>query len=220
MSRKRPKRGHTKKSGSCPASDITQHPTSSAWDAKCTKRAATAFQQHHETIDRQDQVQIYEELVAEPADDAAPKCGDGAPAGRLTTSFLSICTKVKDNRILPHGFLPLALRSDIAAKLGADAALAKDVAPHAVGDDPDYRAGGADTLVYRVALAALEKPAFVEATLYYQATPPYYLQDRFCTGKGADTARLYFTAGNLDLKGSDAENWKLKVSSTGPIALP
>jgi hypothetical protein len=31
--------------------------------------------------------------------------------------------------------------------------------------------------------------------------------------------RLYFTAGNLDLKGSAAENWKLKVFSTGPVAL-
>ena len=44
--------------------------------------------------------------MAKPADVPAPVCGVGAkPAGELTTSFLSICAKVKDNRILPQGFL-------------------------------------------------------------------------------------------------------------------
>ena len=47
-------------------------------------------------------------------------CGPHAkPGGKLTTSFLSICAKVKDNRLLPHGFLPLADRVRIAGALGA-----------------------------------------------------------------------------------------------------
>jgi hypothetical protein len=139
----------------------------------------------------------------------------------LTTSFLSQCAKVKDNRILPRGFLPLTQRQEIAAKLGADGALATEAGAHGVRGDPDYGAGGADTLEYRVPLdKLLGRQAAVEATLYYQSTPPYYLQDRFCTAKGPDAARLYFTAGNLDLKGTAAENWKLKVFATGPVALP
>ena len=62
-----------------------------------------------------------------------------APAGPFTTSFLSICARVKDNRILPDGFLPVAERERIAHALGADEDLAQDVEPFGVGDDPDYR---------------------------------------------------------------------------------
>jgi hypothetical protein len=89
-----------------------------------------------------------------------------------------------------------------------------------VGDDPDYRFGGGDALVYQVELSALKgRPASVQATLYYQATPPFYLQDRFCTSQSQDTQRLYFLAGHLNLTGTQAESWKLQVVSTGPRAL-
>jgi hypothetical protein len=58
----------------------------------------------------------------------------------------------------------------------------------------------------------------VTATLYYQATPPYYLQDRFCTSQSADTQRLYFLAGNLDLNNTPAAGWKLRlVSAAQPV---
>ena len=77
--------------------------------------------------------------------------------------------------------------------------MAEEVGPGAVGDDPDYERGGSDSLVYRVPLAELAgKPAAVQATLYYQATPPFYLQDRFCTSSSTDTKRLY-------LRGRQAE---------------
>jgi hypothetical protein len=195
------------------------------WKPDCSGRAnldARAHQPHYQVIDRQDQAQIYEELVSAPADIAAPKCGIGAePAGALTTSFLSQCARVKDNRILPHGFLPLEHRAAIATSLGAGDGLAEETGPSAVGNDPDYRSGGADTLSYRVPLSELGgKPASVRATLYYQATPPYYLQDRFCTSRSADTRRLYFMAGNLNLKGTPARDWKLKVATSGAVALP
>ena len=45
---------------------------------------------------------------------------------------------MKDNRLLPSGFLPLDDRISIADALGADHELAEEVAPVAVGDDPDY----------------------------------------------------------------------------------
>ena len=190
-------------------------------DQNCARLPNVRHQPHYETIDRQDQAQIYEELVAAPAE-VAPVCGSRAePAGPMTTSFLSQCAKAKDNRILPHGFLPLSERTAIAAALGANEALAIEAGAREVRGDPDYQTGGADTLVYRVPLAGLAgKPATVAATLYYQATPPYYLQDRFCTAKSTDAARLYFTTRYLDLDGTAAQGWKLKVSDTGSVTVP
>jgi len=126
------------------------------WRADCSARinpAARAHQPHRQVITRQDQAQIYEELIAKPADVPEPVCGTGAkPAGALTTSFLSICAKVKDNRLLPSGFLPIEDRTRIAEAIGADHELAEEVSPVAVGDDPDYRTGGADTVTYRIPL--------------------------------------------------------------------
>jgi hypothetical protein len=73
-------------------------------------------------------------------------------------------------------------------------------------------------LTYEVPLAALGgRPAAVQATLQYQAIPPFYLQDRFCTADGDDTRRLYFLAGHLNLQGTAAEDWKLAVVTTGPV---
>jgi hypothetical protein len=180
------------------------------------------FQPHYQVIRRQDQAQIYQELVtAPPPGQKNPKCGLDVPARPpLTTSFLSICGRAKDNRILPTGFLPLADRTRIARALGAGEDLSRDVEPHGVGDDPDYRTGGGDALVYEIDLSQVAgTPAAVQATLYYQAIPPYYLQDRFCTSRSVDTQRLYFLAGHLDLAGTAAEDWKLELVTTGPVAL-
>jgi hypothetical protein len=180
-------------------------------------------QPHFEEIASQSQAQIYQELVSTPPEGAAaPICGhDAAPAGELTTSFLSICAEVKDNRILPKGYLPLQSRIAIAKALGAGEDLAEDAGATAVGGDPDYAAGGGDSLVYKVPLADLGgAPASVEATLYYQAIPPFYLQDRFCTAEGDDAERLYFLVGRLNLEGTEAAGWKLEVASSGPTAVP
>ena len=63
----------------------------------------------------------------------------------------------------------------------------------AVGDDPDYAEGassGIDNLVYRVPTEELTAvPASVREQLYYQATPPFYLQERFCTAPRDDRDR-------------------------------
>lgn len=179
------------------------------------------YQPHYQRIQRQDQAQIYQELVTSPpAKD--PRCGEGAsPQPPFTTSFLSICARAKDNRILPSGFLPLAERTRIAQALGAEADLAQEVEPLGVGDDSDYLTGGGDSLIYEIDLAQLGGvPATVQATLHYQATPPFFLQDRFCTSRSQDTQQLYFLAGHLNLEGTQAEDWKLAVVSTGKVAVP
>ena len=122
---------------------------------------------------------------------------------------------------MPAGLLKLEDRVRIAAALGADRDLAEESGPHAVGDDPDYQRGGGDTVRYRVPVAELAgKPASVEATLYYQATPPYYLQDRICTSRSVDTKRLAFLAANLDLANTPAQSWKLKVAATRAVPVP
>jgi hypothetical protein len=195
------------------------------WKDDCSGYARPGerpHQPHFQTIGRQDQAQIYQELVSTPPPNAdAPVCSLGAvPAGDLTTSFLSICAKVKDNRILPQGTLPPGDRRAIAKALGAGEDLAEDAGATAVDDDPDYVSGGGDSLTYRIPLADLPKgirPAAVRASLYYQAIPPFYLQDRFCTAQGADTNRLYFLTGRLNLTGTAAEGWKLKVVSSGAV---
>jgi len=180
------------------------------------------YQKHHEVIESQNQVQIYQELVTAPPPGVTdPDCGiDAKPSGPFTTSFLSICGHVKDNRILPKGFLPFAKRVEIAEAFGAGRDLAEDSGPHAVGDDPDYRRGGKDSLRYEIPLKEISgTPASVQATLYYQATPPYYLQDRFCTSQSDDTQRLHFLASHLNLQGTAAADWKLEVVGSGMVAL-
>ncbi len=201
------------------------------WTGDCSARIrpeARLHQPHFQTIRRQDQAQVYQELSAAPPGtdgpkSAAPQCGEGAaPAGPLTTSFLSLCTAVKDNRLPPHGLLPNERRAVIAAALGAGPDLAAALDPVGVGNDPDYRDGkGRDRIVYEVPLADLNAvPASVRARLYYQATPPHYLQDRFCTATGADRDRLYFLAGHANLDGTAIEGWKLAIGDSGRIAVP
>jgi len=199
------------------------------WTQDCKSRidpAARAHQPHYQVITKQSEAQIYQEMAASPADVESPACGAHAkPEGPLTSSFLSICAKVKDNRLLPHGFLPLTARTEIASALGASAELAEDVAPVGTDGDPDYaeenESAGEDVLLYQIPLAEIGgEPAEIRATLYYQAIPPFFLQDRFCTAKGLDTQRLYYLAGKLDTAGGPIQSWKLKVGQTAKIAVP
>jgi hypothetical protein len=196
------------------------------WTKDCSARIdpdARLHQPHYEEITQQNQAQIYQELVSTPPASGPPVCGHNAqPSGQLTTSFLSICSIVKDNRLLPQGFLSLGDRKQIATALGADADMAEDTSPVGVGNDPEYENGGGDSLVYRVPLNALGtgKPATVRATLYYQATPPFFMQDRFCTAQGADTSRLRYISGNIKLDNTPGANWKLRVVTSGPVNVP
>jgi hypothetical protein len=176
-------------------------------------------QPHYQVVARQDQVQIFQELVTTPPPNAPDQCGRHAdPAGELTTSFLSICGTLKDNRLLPKGFLPLDQRIQISRALGAGDDMAEDSGAIGTGDDPAYKTGGGDTFSYHVKLSELPAPAaHVTATLYYQAIPPFFLQDRFCTAKGTDTDRLRFVSSQLKLDNTRAAQWKLNMVSTGPV---
>jgi hypothetical protein len=178
-------------------------------------------QPHYREISAQDEVQIFQELVTAPSPATPTQCGRQAePSGQLTTSFLSVCGTLKDNRLLPRGFLPIDQRLQISRALGAGDDMAEDAGPAGTDGDPAYATGGGDTFMYRVALAGLSaRPAKMAATLYYQAIPPFFLQDRFCTAKGTDADRLRFVTSELDLTNTRAADWKLEMVGTGEVAL-
>jgi hypothetical protein len=144
------------------------------------------------------QVQIFEELVQDPQ-------------GMLTTDFLGLDTKVKDNRLLPQGWQPVGFAGMVTAPVGT-------------GNDPDYQTNGCgcDQVRYQVPLSALSgTPASVQATVYYQSIPPYYLRQRSQTGHGPDTARLINFASQLDIaKYPEISNWKLQIATSGTVAIP
>jgi hypothetical protein len=180
------------------------------WKPDCSARIPAneqRWQPHYQTITRQDQAQIYQDLSKNKQ-------------GLLTTSFLGIDDEVKDNRLLPHGFLPLADRVKIARALGdttpldshMDENLATAVESKGVDGDRDYEEGnGFDNLSYVIS-GLSGTPATVRVTLYHQSTAPYFLQDRFCVAPdGPDTQRLYFLAGHLNLDGTEADGWKLRI---------
>ena len=152
-------------------------------------------------ITRQDQVQIYEELSVNPE-------------GQLTTSFLALDRKVKENRLQPKGHSPVGPNADELAPVGI-------CTPGGTVCDPNYADGsGSNTVSYVVALnATTAAVASVRATLFYQAVPPYYLQQRATDATGTDTDRLQFYRRNLQVKGTAIENWKLRIASTAQ-ALP
>jgi hypothetical protein len=107
------------------------------WHGECRPKTAVEqrFQPHYQTISRQDQVQIYQELVRDPR-------------GRLTTSFLSLADVVKDNRLLPRGWTPtveLARREGLGSpKLSAEA-----LTHHVLPDLPDGKGGEVDDPWYK-----------------------------------------------------------------------
>lgn len=155
-----------------------------------------SYQPHYELVEREDEVQIYEELTKD--------C-----EGRFTTSFLSLCEHVKDNRIQPRGW----------TRTGP---YAVDTRPYGAAElDCDYRyqdrcaspSNGTDSITYRVPAARAAGAASVRATLCYQAIPPYYLAQRFTDAKGDDTQRLYAFASHLKLEGTPVEGWKLELAS-------
>jgi hypothetical protein len=155
------------------------------------------FQPHFWTgnpITSDQQVELYEEMVLDPQ-------------GQLTTSFLSLDNKVKDNRIQPQGRSSSGPSADITAAVGT-------------GADPSYQGGcGCSVVRYQLPLTGgLTNAAKVQATLYYQSIPPYYLRQRAEDGHGPDTARLVKFTNELDVnKYTEISNWKLKVTSSGPV---
>jgi hypothetical protein len=172
-------------------------------------RVQQSFQPHYQAITSQDQVQIYEELTTDAL-------------GKFTTSFLRRDHILKDNRLLPAGWTREGPHPALSGRFLE--------ATYPVGEgveyDPDYNDGrGKDKITYLMTFPAgvdLGR-CTVQATLFYQATPPRYLNDRFTNAPNGDaTKRLYYLASNLNLDGTNIESWKLRVAqkAAGVVGAP
>ena len=105
-----------------------------------TDRVGGGHQPHHVVIERGDQVQLYETVMSDAVGDA-------------TFSLLSAARNLKDNRLLPRGWV-------------ADHAFGSETAPVGV-NDADFR-DGRDDVIYVVPVAGSAGPWTVEVTLLYQ----------------------------------------------------
>jgi hypothetical protein len=102
---------------------------------------AAAFEPHHAEITAEDQVQVYEAIL-------------GDPAGRVTTGLLAAVRYLKDNRLLPRGFDKRTADDDIAVRGEASR-------------DEDF-VGGGDRVRFAADLKDAQGPYRVEAELWYQ----------------------------------------------------
>ena len=151
------------------------------------------FQPHYEVITDEGQVQIYEEVIADPQ-------------GKITTSFVGLDRVLKNNRLLPKGWR-------------VDGPFGEFTRPHGDAErDPEYinksGATGTDRIIYRIPLDDRTRTAVsVRVTLNYQAIPPSYLKDRFTIGKGVETQRLAYLASHLNVEKTPIDGWKLPIVS-------
>ncbi len=99
------------------------------------------YEPHYSTIDSEDEVQVYEGILAAPED-------------KVTTVLLSAVRYIKDNRLLPQGFDKASAEEDIAVQ--GDAA-----------DDDDFDSGG-DTVQFQVPVEGRNGPFYIKAELWYQ----------------------------------------------------
>ncbi len=148
-------------------------------------------------ITRQDQVQIYEELVTNPE-------------GFLTTSFIALNNKVKDNRLQPQGWSNDGPNAEETGPVGTCVTVRGKTLC-----DPNY-ADGSGSNVVRYLVPLTNRTALtqtVKATLYYQTIPPYYQLQRATDATGTDTQRLVRLVGNLQTSGTPVDRWVLPISS-------
>ena len=127
----------------------------------------------------------------------------------LTTSFLSLDHKVKDNRLQAQGRLPNGPFAELIPSVGT-------------GDDPSYQNGcGCNILSYQLPLAKIPgTPAAVQAAIYYQSMPPYYLRQRSEQGRGPDTARLVQFVRQLNVNNyPEIASWKLLIANSGVVSI-
>ncbi len=174
-------------------------------DRKVPGNPIPLYQPHHQTIDAQDQVQIYEELVLNAENE-------------FTTSFIHRDRHPKDNRLVPVGYLAPG-SPEFTRRFGESEIIAAfmDATEPEGGarEDPDF-GPGRDKVSYKNSLPAGLDPRqlTIRATMYYQSIPPYWLHQRFSLAPDQPaTRRLYYLASHLATKGTSIENWVLPLVS-------
>ena len=121
------------------------------WKNDCSARIepqARIHQPHYQVITRQDQAQIYQELVAAPPDAGAPVCGVGRRPDGPAHHQLPVDLHQGEGQPPAAARLPdLEQRiADLASARRRGLTWPRIPEPVGVGDDPDYRTGGGDSL--------------------------------------------------------------------------
>lgn len=164
------------------------------------------YQPHYQTITEQDQVQIYEilELDGYPQANRTFPTTQGDALPQFTTSFVHRVHEVKDNRLLPKGWVPskaFAAQGEImqtfmeatdpqgVSVVGGAPEIGKQPMPNGAlangqyAPDPNYIATdiGTDRLKYIVTLPpGIDTSRLsVKATMYSQSLTPAWLFQRF-----------------------------------------
>lgn len=204
-------------------------PCNAAGDNLLASEFTTDYKQlqpHYETITSQDQVQIYE---VREADDK----------GVLTSRTLSLFKGVKDNRILPRGYVPQSQCVPGQSLFGLELCnMAEILDPESLvpnsklASDPYYTdksKTGADLISYEIPISSMSgTPASIRVELRYQTIPPNYLSARYQvlndypTENTQATRRMLYITSHLDMdnlglqsSGSQAfdvcEDWSMRI---------
>lgn len=124
--------------------------TDGAIEGNAADNNLLAFEPHYNRIVSSNQVQIYESIM-------------GDAKGAVTYAFTRSENYLKDNRLLPAGFLK--------------SASAAAVSPHgAAAEDPDFK-GGEDLVVYEIPIGGYTAPFRIDATLFYQSVGSAFVRD-------------------------------------------
>lgn len=128
----------------------------------------SGFEPHYTLIDAENQVQIYELVIADVT---------GAPTNLLERAAFTL----KDNRLPPLGFSTTHSAYDTTAVVGAE--VEADMAFGDFNRSPEGIEGtGADGIRYQMSLPAdwnAESVPEVEVNVWYQAMPPRWVADMF-----------------------------------------
>ena len=170
------------------------------------------FQPHYQTITREDQVQIYQELIADSD-------------GELTTSFLRRVTGLKDNRIRPHGYDPAFFLASDSEYINALTDSTGEEALDPYYQDPSLTGSDVIKYVMDIDKELRGRVNNIEVTLYSQSIPPFYLQQRFRDAnrgpaEKGQIERLHYITSHLNVDDtidrdgrSVLKNWKFFVAS-------
>jgi hypothetical protein len=162
--------------------------------------AEGSLEPHHQTIRNASQAQIYEMRM-------------GDVNGNLTTVLERGYSHLKDNRLPPLGFTSQHINYDSVQIAGAAA------------NDPDFNKNGnfegtgKDIVFYKLALNELNTEIKVSAKVYYQAVPPYWLDEMrgFSAPEIDQFLGMYDAADKMAvyLSGDSIEQVMLPLSYTG-----
>lgn len=122
----------------------------------------THYEEHHQSIESPDQVQIYESIMIDTD-------------GRVTTTLLFGSGYIKDNRLLPLGFDKNVTNEDIAVKGQAS-------------NDENF-VGGSNRIHYDVDLGESQGPFTIEVELLYQSIG-YRWAENLRTHQAPEVARF------------------------------